>query len=149
MVNNLKINKQAFKKKVFSLCIGLSVLGLSLTGCGINNITVDNSQNTQIIEEERDSYPVRIEFNNFTKEIAEDELITFYNDNGEIYNGIGIDEDGKVETNLFIDECKIVSHTLNQKVQLPKTDEEHTIVIEIDYITSNISTSLESLEKQK
>lgn len=119
---------------------------LSLTGCG-GKEQKENLENREEEQEERISYPVKICFRNYDDKIKEEELVTFYSDDGEIYNGIGIEKDGEAEANLFVDECNLVSHTLDKKVKLPKTDENHIWRIEIDYDTGDISASLEETGK--
>lgn len=139
------MNRASLGRKICKCCVIICVLILGLTGCDSKE-PKENFENQDVEQEERVSYPVKIYFQNFDDEIKEDELITFYSDDGEIYNGVGIDEDGEVETTLFVDECNLVSHTLDKRVKLPKTDENHILVVEIDYEKGEISARVEAEE---
>lgn len=148
MINKLKVNKNKLQKKGLILGIGL-MLGTSLIGCGTNILTTE-SYNSETIEsttnEDVNFYPVTIEFNNFDDNTFKNEIITFYDNNATIYNGIKIDIDGAVNTTINVQNCNIISHVLNKSITLPTTDDEHKIMINIDYNTGSMNASLENLK---
>ena len=77
MIRNLKFNKEKLKKIKAKLCIGLTILGLGLTGCNINHFYTDeNNQEYSVSDEQQPEYAtLKINTENLSSDKLKDEII--------------------------------------------------------------------------
>ncbi len=145
MFSNLKVNKN-FKKYTTAVLVTSSVI---LSGC---NIVPDNnfdSEYTSVIED-KTRLDVIVNFDNYDS-LSQQDLIIFYDDNGNVLNATYSD-DMKKEVTLYpsdIDNINISSKVLNTAFDLPNINNNETFDITIDYATKtyNVEIIKQSPEK--
>ena len=152
MQNNVRnVNKKALKKNKFKMFATGVVLAIGLTGCGITNTTTTMPiKTTSSVEQQQTTYyPIIITYNNLDTDVIGNEIITFTNHDGTIYNAIRPTNKGYTETNLVDNQGKIFSTYLNKSIDIPNTDTDHQVELSIDYKTKTMSINVVSLTKTK
>ncbi len=141
------INYNWFKnKKMILLSLGICTT-FGLTSC-ISNINKkeESSYNGYI---DFDKYQIEIHCENYDQSIINNECFVFTTNDGGMYRFLEIDNDGIINSFISDNGETILSEYLNQEISLPETDEEHKIIVNVDYSLQKIDTEVVELENTK
>ena len=149
MVNN--VNRKWFKNNKVKLFVAGMVLAIGLTGCGINPNSHQRDINTtsSIIQEQQEAYPITVIYTNVSSDVYGNDIISFTNHEGHVYNAIRPNDKGYTETNLLDSNGTIYSSYLDKFITIPTTDTDHRVELTIDYSAKTMDIKLVSLDKQK
>ncbi len=161
MIKNLNLdwfkNNLLKNKKIKVIAASLAV-AIGLAGCGITSSKTSNHHHSEptptssvvaYVDDTEVDYKVEFNYSNWDTEIQKQEVISISDSKGTVYRSLGIKDDGTTSTNIHDNSGKIHSYVLHKSVDIPKTDENHKIVVDIDYSTQAINTEVVSLEKTK
>lgn len=151
MIRNLEFNKEKLKKIKAKLCIGLTILGLGLTGCNINHLYTDeNNQEYSVSDDQQPEYAtLKINTENLSSDKLKDEMIGLGNPDSGIYAIFQLAGDGSAEVAIVCTdkESTISSSILEKYIVLDKVEENDIINLEIDYLTKTMNVNIESKDK--
>lgn len=132
MFKNIKV-RDNFRKKFAMATLVLVTSSTVLSGCRVVN---DNNEEIENVEKEYYNIDVNINFDNYNL-LDENDLVIFFDDEGNIYNGTYSDDNAK-ELTLYtetLDNIKLGSDTLNTVIDLPSISLDDSYDITIDYAT--------------
>lgn len=155
MIRNINLNWFKINKKVKLIAATIAV-AIGLAGCGITSYNTQkfnqseyNSTSSVISYIDDSNYEIDINYSNWDTEVQKQEVISISDNNGTVYRSLGIKDNGTTSTNIRDTSGKIYSYVLHKNVDIPKIDEEHKVVVNIDYYTKSMNTEVVNLEKTK
>lgn len=148
----LKVNVDNFKKKLIYTTAVL-ITGSMLSGCSVvtDNFRDSNKNNKESTNDIAIEEPtcLKVDVNFYGGEfLAEEDLIIFFDTDGNIFNTTYSDKDSK-EVLIFpknLDNCKVKSCALDTFINLPSITEDQSWEITFDYY--NKSYNVEVIEKE-
>lgn len=117
----------------------LTVLLIYLTGCGPDN-DVKNATPTPT---PTPMYDVLLQYHNYVVNREDVETISIFTEDNKCIHIITPNPDGSNSTEMRGNGSYLYSHTLDKEFALPQTDENHIVVVDIDYDTKEITAHLE------
>lgn len=152
-IEKLKEKLKLFKTNKFKALLGATLIMSTLTACGTSHEYSNNSYSEdsyiQEATEEKSYYSIGIDFNNCSKEIQEQEVISIINDQDEINKVLKVPEDGRISTVFEESNVKLRSKYINKTIDIPKVNDDEKVEFNIDYMTKDITVSVVQKEAVK